>query len=183
MRKSKMPSPQPNRITCDFETGLIPALQLEFNARITGCYFHFTQAIFRKVQQLGLAVEYRANEQIRNSVRVLMAIAFVPLHLVQQTYEDVIDQMPLNVRATLVGLLRYFEEYWMQQIDRALWNVYGTDKRCNNDLEGWHNRFNRLCEKLHPNIFQFCEALIKKQKITKIPWHSLPPVLAWLEKI
>lgn len=167
MRRLRIPPPRPNRITCDFEIGLIPALQQEFNVRITGCYFHYTQCIFRKVQQLGLAMDYREHERIRMPVRMLMAIAFVPLQLVQQTYDDLKDQMPLNVRAKLAGLLQYFEEQWMQRVDPALWNVYGAEKRTNNDLEGWHNRFNKLCEKLHPNIYQFVEALIKEQQITK----------------
>lgn len=68
----------------DFETGLINALRQEFpGAQIRGCYFHFCQAIFRKVQALGLHVTYRENEEIRQQVRMLMAIAFLPDEMVQ----------------------------------------------------------------------------------------------------
>ncbi|KRX52259.1 hypothetical protein T09_6919 [Trichinella sp. T9] len=39
-----------NTIICDFETALIPAIRGYFpNTRVQGCYFHFCQAVHRKV--------------------------------------------------------------------------------------------------------------------------------------
>ena len=41
----------PDLVTCDFERGLITCIRLEFlTACIRGCYFHFCQAVYRKVQ-------------------------------------------------------------------------------------------------------------------------------------
>ncbi|KRY45208.1 hypothetical protein T03_1233 [Trichinella britovi] len=41
---------QPQTVICDFETALIPALQGTFpGVNIQGCYFHFCQAVLRKV--------------------------------------------------------------------------------------------------------------------------------------
>ena len=46
----------PELVTCDFESGLIKSIRLEFpNACVRGCYFDFCQAIYRKVQVLGLS--------------------------------------------------------------------------------------------------------------------------------
>ncbi|KRZ17403.1 hypothetical protein T11_1024 [Trichinella zimbabwensis] len=40
----------PQTIICDFETALIPVIQGYFlNTRVQGCYFHFCQAVHRKV--------------------------------------------------------------------------------------------------------------------------------------
>ncbi|KRX53244.1 hypothetical protein T09_2547 [Trichinella sp. T9] len=39
-----------NTIICDFETALIPAIRGYFpNTRVQGCYFHFCQAVHRKL--------------------------------------------------------------------------------------------------------------------------------------
>ncbi|KRX83356.1 hypothetical protein T06_9564 [Trichinella sp. T6] len=50
----------PQTIICDFETALIPVIQGYFpNTRVQGCYFHFCQAVHRKVDELGLKTRYR----------------------------------------------------------------------------------------------------------------------------
>ena len=46
-------------IISDFESGLIDAVRNQFpGATHTGCHFHFTQAVWRKVQHLGLVTAY-----------------------------------------------------------------------------------------------------------------------------
>ncbi|KRX76126.1 hypothetical protein T06_863, partial [Trichinella sp. T6] len=50
---------QPQTVICDFETALIPALQGTFpGVNIQGCYFHFCQAVLRKVTDLGMRTSY-----------------------------------------------------------------------------------------------------------------------------
>ncbi|KRX31952.1 hypothetical protein T05_3128, partial [Trichinella murrelli] len=50
---------QPQTVICDFETALIPAVQASFpGVQIQGCYFHFCQAVLRKVAELGLRTRY-----------------------------------------------------------------------------------------------------------------------------
>ncbi|XP_071105145.1 uncharacterized protein [Haliotis cracherodii] len=52
----------PETFQVDFEVAAIRALRTEFQGSdIKGCFFHFTQAIWRKTQELGLAVGYRDN--------------------------------------------------------------------------------------------------------------------------
>ena len=53
-----------------FELALVQSLELEFpGARIHGCYFHFTQCLWRKVQRLGLVEEYKENTAIRHFIQ------------------------------------------------------------------------------------------------------------------
>ena len=52
----------------DFELLLVQSLELQFpSACIHGCYFHFTQCLWRKVQSLGLV---EATEVTATSGRV-----------------------------------------------------------------------------------------------------------------
>jgi len=47
---------------CDFEIALVTALQTEhLRTRVRGCYFHFSQYLWRKVAELGLVTHYRRN--------------------------------------------------------------------------------------------------------------------------
>ncbi|KRZ75042.1 hypothetical protein T10_5513 [Trichinella papuae] len=65
---------------CDFETALIPVIQGYFlNTRVQGCYFHFCQAVHRKVGELGLKTRYRTELETKRKIKMLLATAFLPV--------------------------------------------------------------------------------------------------------
>ncbi|KRZ26689.1 hypothetical protein T4C_9439 [Trichinella pseudospiralis] len=64
--------------TCDFETALIPALQGTFPGfYIKGCYFHFFQAVLRKVTDLGTRTSYIHEAATKKKVKMLLAMCRV----------------------------------------------------------------------------------------------------------
>ena len=70
----------PSSVLSDFEQALINALRLNFpTAEHRGCYYHYSQAIWQKVQALGLQEEYRSESGILKSfVQKTAATCFVP---------------------------------------------------------------------------------------------------------
>ena len=46
--------------------------------RILGCYFHLTQSIFRKVNEIGMNSDDESDYNLRIAVRCLPALAMVP---------------------------------------------------------------------------------------------------------
>jgi hypothetical protein len=49
-------------VLIDFEIALRQSVQLQFPvASIKGCYFHFTQCLYRWIQTHGLAIDNREN--------------------------------------------------------------------------------------------------------------------------
>ncbi|XP_071104166.1 uncharacterized protein [Haliotis cracherodii] len=74
----------PETFQVDFEVAAIRALRTEFQGSdIKGCFFHFTQAIWRKTQELGLAVGYRDNPLVEQWIRRAAALPLLPLQQVQ----------------------------------------------------------------------------------------------------
>ncbi|CAF3200624.1 unnamed protein product, partial [Rotaria sp. Silwood2] len=56
----------PKLIMSDFEPGLLAAVALEFiTATHLSCYFHFTQAIYRAIQRVGLSTAYNNDDDIK----------------------------------------------------------------------------------------------------------------------
>lgn len=54
-----LPSSAVQHVTVDFEKGLWSALRTVLpEVQIRGCVFHWTQAVWRKVQELGLQVAH-----------------------------------------------------------------------------------------------------------------------------
>ena len=51
--------------------------------RLYGCWFHFTQAIWKHIQKYGLDSSYRHVTDLESFLRQLMAIPFLPGDLIQ----------------------------------------------------------------------------------------------------
>ncbi|CAF0909503.1 unnamed protein product [Rotaria sordida] len=109
------------------------------NSNHIGCYFHFTQSVYRHIQQFGLSSAYINDENIRMICRKLMALALLPSSVVLKSFEDLYESVLLASSSEL-GSLRplfdYFENYWIKRIDINKWNVYGIRIRTNNNAEG-----------------------------------------------
>lgn len=140
---------KPSRMVLDFEQSLMMAVETELPAcRLSGCYFHFTQSLWRNLQQLGLAHAYMHDRRLQRTVRKLMAIGFLPVLLVRQNF-----QLLRRSRRTrrlerryphLVDWLDYVETNYMNSnslFRPAVWNVYDRDidTRTNNHVEGSSN--------------------------------------------
>ncbi|KAK3744787.1 hypothetical protein QZH41_014782, partial [Actinostola sp. cb2023] len=67
------------KVVLDFEKAMWSALKETLpDANIMGCVFHWTQAVWRKVQELGLATVYSEDDGTHRYIRQLMALPFLP---------------------------------------------------------------------------------------------------------
>ena len=72
-----------------------------FDVRLLGCLFHFGQAIWRKVQGVGLSVQYVSIPDVRVFVWHLLSMAHVPpLHFDEglQVIQDSVDSFNHSAR-------------------------------------------------------------------------------------
>ena len=71
---------QPPAVMADFKLALLQAVELQFPSnRIMGCYFHFSQCLWRKVQALGLATAYSPDATVKCFIHKTAALSFVPV--------------------------------------------------------------------------------------------------------
>lgn len=57
--KTIEPTWQPTTVMTDFERASINAIHTVFpTARVVGCWFHSSQSVWRKIQELGKILEY-----------------------------------------------------------------------------------------------------------------------------
>ena len=90
----------PMRITCDYELATINSLRAIFHsAHMYGCFFHYAQSLWRKIQELGLtrlvnsSKVHRANSfsnEERKSARdwflAAVGLALIPPSLIEKTW-------------------------------------------------------------------------------------------------
>ena len=65
------------KIKCDYEASIHIGWGM---FSLSGCYFHFTQSIWRKIQELGLVSAFMKDKEVKDFVRIINAIPFLPIN-------------------------------------------------------------------------------------------------------
>ena len=157
----------------DFELAMVRAIEQEFPmTKCRGCFFHFCQSLYRKIQANGLKVMYDANVEFALKVRLLSALAFIPVINVVETFEYLIENEIFPDE--LQSVVDSFEDTWIgwpyrnncrcaPLFKHELWNCFeyvleGMPKT-NNAVAGWHNSFENQLSACHPPIWKFIDGL------------------------
>ena len=130
------------------------------------------------MQPNGLQERYGQDADFALAVRMIPALAFVPVGDEPYYYDALENSLPEDVDP----ILNYFEEYYVGRL-RAngqrptpmfpipLWNVHnGTmlgQDRTNNAHVGWHRRFVSQLTCHHPTLWKFINCLKAEEKSTK----------------
>ncbi len=102
---------QPRITLSDFELAIKQAVELSFpTTEFRGCYYHFSQALMRKFQNLGLQVDYRQDEDANRFLRRTAALAFVPVRFVRLAWQAIEAAAPPLPR--IQEFVQYFEDTW-----------------------------------------------------------------------
>lgn len=150
----------PKKIKIDFEAALQEALDDVFpEADLSGCIYHFNQCLWRKIQSLGMAAEYKDDEQIRNVCRWCAALAYLPVGKVDDAWFIIMENSPVNEK--LQSFLDYFTDQWMDNpsIPKSIWNAFDQRHRTNNPVEGWNSKLNKSISIPHPNVYFFVQKI------------------------
>lgn len=179
------PDLNPNNVTIDFEQPFILAFKEVFpNSEIKGCFFHFQQCIWRKIQENGLQNKYAVDSDFSLQIRYLSALAFVPINNVIQYFEKIISSYYFVENENILSkLVDYFEDTWIGRPNRRkcrrlakfsieMWNCYDSVlqnlPRTNNSVEGWHHAFNTALGANHVTIWKFISFLKREQVLQEV---------------
>ena len=170
------PDLNPMNIMVDFEKAAIKSFEDNFLSIISGCFFHLSQNVFRKMQSEGLTNQYQADGEFLLKLKMLPSLAFVPEHEVVDCYNILMIDFP----ASALNVARYFEETYIgkQLPDQSrriplfpirIWNMHERVRsqlaRTNNAVEGWHNAFQSGIACSHPSISKLLKFLQREQSL------------------
>ena len=85
----------PETVLVDFELAAINALRATFpDTELQGCLYHLSQCVYRDVQDAGLQARYAADDALSLATRMLVAIAFVPVNDIIDSFELLQEELP-----------------------------------------------------------------------------------------
>ncbi len=163
----------PKKFHIDYELAMINAISEMFSSdRVQGCLFHFSQCIWRRVQEFGLSVSYKKHKHIRDWIRRLTAIPFLPLTDIDDGFIEIVENSPdpqneIINQEQIDKMHGYMLRTWVMdnnaKFHRRIWNQYTNDgPRTTNNAEGWNNKLNQEA-KSRLSFFQFIHFLQKLQ--------------------
>ena len=129
----------PREIMSDFELGFINACKRQFpTTQSRGCFFHFSQCLWRKIQQhADIAEKYKADDDFALNLRQIPALAFVPVTKLVESFGDLM-QTPFFAanENLLIPFTDYFEDVWIGRPGRVsrrpvmfmheIWNSFSS---------------------------------------------------------
>lgn len=173
--KDRLPEWSPETAMCDFELSAIRAFGNEYpQTNITGCLFHLSQSVYRQAVDRGLKRAYVDDEVIRNHVKFLPALAFIPEDDVSDTFSRIQDSADFPQNDEIQDLYDYFETTYVGREIRGgrrrvprfpprLWNQHSrmTERlgRTNNMVEAWHRGIQASLDGSHPSLWKFLKFL------------------------
>lgn len=133
-------------VMVDFEIAIHNALRNVFpNIKVKGCWFHFTQAIMKKVRKMGLMAKYNKNAKFKSLVQNLFDLVLVPITEISSLFKKIknsmmkLDEEDKVYQVKLNGFLNYCSSTWFNENSRfssAVWNHFKSTVRTNNFVEG-----------------------------------------------
>ena len=175
----------PSLVVTDFELASINAFKDVFpDIVIKCCHFHLSQAVIRKVNELGLKKTFNDDVDFSLHIRMLLALAYLPTDDVPAALEIVRSSMP----AIGIPILQYFDSTYVTGMaprvtgynanrrralfPPSLWNVserFLSDlPTTTNHVEAWHHRLQPLIVINHPALYTCLHKIKQEQRRTEV---------------
>ncbi|XP_043267660.1 uncharacterized protein [Venturia canescens] len=109
----------PSTVLIDMERAAVQAFLGTFpDVSIRFCNFHFNQSVYRKVMTYNLKSVYDTDEIFAKKIKLLAALAFVPIDNVENLFDRIVDEVFQNPEKDEENFLFSFEEQFIGRVDR-----------------------------------------------------------------
>jgi len=145
-------------VVVDYERALICAVRKEFGeSRILGCFFHFKQAIFKKMQKFSIP-----HHEILVACEEIALLTLIS-HSDIEKWIEYIQSNPQLESDKWSLFWHYFKSTWIRRFDLSLWNISDIPDRdlcgrTNNPIERYNRRLNERLT-THSNICVFVSVI------------------------
>lgn len=172
--------PKVKKVVLDFERAVWSTLRSmmeleEFpRVQLKGCFFHFTQALYRRIGLIGLANQYKHDKPTRDICRQMMALAFLPKEYVSEAFEHLKERCISSGIANLKKFAMYMEKNWIEGwFTPKDWVRFLELVRTNNHTEGWHRGLNQRFKRKRVRFYRLINGLYKEATNARSQAHQV----------
>ncbi|CDW54653.1 FLYWCH and MULE domain containing protein [Trichuris trichiura] len=130
--KEMWPDLAPESVSMDFDQAAMNAVCAVFpNANAVGCFVHLVRRMKTKLVEKGLLEKYNTDTEFARSVRMVLALAFVPLDAIEKAFSEFSSKSPKALGPILdwfeedyLGLPNHFGSRRIPPFPPRLWSVY-----------------------------------------------------------
>ncbi|CAF3467874.1 unnamed protein product [Rotaria socialis] len=166
-------------IVSDYEEAWLLAVEKMLpNVCRLGCWFHFSQACYRNIQNLGLTKLYEDDPNIRLELKKFIALALLPRDQVKKGFK----RLSKNADDRIKPFVSYFKNQWMNNMGPDLWCVADSMIRTNNSSEDGlvHKcliavpQYQQMYPAPRPDVSESLEQMVTKGFLLNqnIVWHK-----------
>ncbi|KAF4517871.1 hypothetical protein B566_EDAN001825, partial [Ephemera danica] len=158
VKNTLCPQMDPTNIMTDYETSLQNALRQVFPAAAcSGCWFHYTQALFRNAKRRGLHQLLQNDPNAWKVVSMAMALPLLPSNHIAAGFQNIRDFAAQHNLGNVLGpWLNYVQNQWLTNVGADVISVHNKRDRTTNCVESFHNKLRLWFRNVaHPNIWFF----------------------------
>jgi hypothetical protein len=150
-------------ILSDFEQAVLSSFQSKFPGVVMkGCFFHYTQALWKNIVDNGLRKAYKYDTRTRNWLEMFKSLALIPTSMINDAWCLILKYRPHEESNKIQSFINYFHSTWLfGSYPLKLWNHYSTHRspRTNNHAEGYNSSLSKFFGQDNPNIYVAIENL------------------------
>lgn len=146
-------------IIIDFEKAERGAIsELQMGIRIFGCWFHFCQALRRKIASMQELFQLvRTDGMAKHLFLKFQCLALLPSDMIEDAFKE-LAKRALRDFALFAPFVDYFDREWIKIVTPHHFSVFMRGLRTTGHAETYNCRINQRF-KTHGNFFRFCESL------------------------
>lgn len=124
--------------------------------------------------------KYDSDPEFQRKVKLLEALAFVPVNFVERSFNIILEQNILPVQ--MQNFVDYFEDTWIGKFERrtrnppmfpyTMWSCYSNIIHempvTNNIVEGWNRGFLSQMRSEKPSVWSFLDTIQREQTTTEL---------------
>lgn len=143
----------------DFEVAMRQAIRKVVpGVKQLGCWFHYAQAIRRKVATLSELFELvRTDGKIRNVYYKIICLALLPHDKIEKAFNELALE-GLQLTKAFTPFVKYFQNQWLTRVGAKNFSVFLEETRTTGAAEGYNGKLGKKFQ-THPNFFVFIESL------------------------
>ena len=174
--KNLVSNSYPNFFLTDYETGVIASVKkfLPGSPHI-GCWFHFAQCIYRKIQEVGLQNPYKNDEKLKKIAKKLFALPFLPISDIRTGLEGFDAELQLTTiffdHPNLSQIFQYLYDTWIYgNIRLEMWNVFDRPitLRTTNKCQSWNLGWGKELQTCNPNFWTVIKKLLREESYSRL---------------